>query len=114
MAVFIRGAHGEFVAIELTQRHHAGVGEIAHHRRVERTHIAFEHARRSGGRKIARHEDVLVRDRHTGQRRDRAAGDARVGIPGLRHRDFGPHVEKRVQVLVALDAIEVQLCEFDR
>ncbi len=41
--VLVRRAHRELVAIQLAERHHAGVGEAGHDGRVERAEIAGEH-----------------------------------------------------------------------
>ncbi len=51
-------------------------------------------------------ENVLVRDRHAGQRRRVAFADACVSGARLRQRDFRTHVQKGVEVPVAFDAPE--------
>ena len=84
--VLVGRAHGELVAIELAQRHGAGLGQLAHHRGVEGRAVALQHLRAGGAGEILGDEDVLVRDRHAQQRRRLAGGDARVGRAGLRQR----------------------------
>ena len=69
--VLVGRAHREFVAVELAQRHGAGRGQPRHHGGVEGAGVAGEHLR--AGRRAASarvgDEDVLVRQRHAGQRR---------------------------------------------
>ncbi len=55
---------------------------------------------------IAGDKNVLVCDRHAGQRRCFAFGNARVGGARLRQRDFRTHVQKCIEVPVAFDALE--------
>ena len=66
--VFVRRAHREFVAVELAQRHRAGLRQAADDGGIERAAVALEHLRAGGGGQIPRNKDVLVCDRHAQQR----------------------------------------------
>ena len=100
--VLVGRAHREFVAVELAQRHGAGLGQLAHHGGVEGRAVAGQDARAGGGREVGGDEDVLVRDRHAGQRRRVAGGDARVGRAGLGQRHVFVERDEGAQVLVLL------------
>ena len=74
--VFVRRTHGEFVAVELAQRHRALFRQSGDHGGVERRAVALQHARAGGAGEVAGDEDVLVRQRHAFERAGVAAGQA--------------------------------------
>ena len=49
--VLVAGAHGELVAVELAQGHHALRGQLGDHGGVKRRAVALQHARTGGGGK---------------------------------------------------------------
>ncbi len=114
VAILVRRAHGKLVAVQFAEANHAGAAEVLDDRRVEGTHVAFEHARRSCGSEFAGDENILVRDRYSGQRGGGATRDACIGLECLLESDVRAHIEKGVQGPVAFNAVEVQLRGFDR
>jgi len=53
------------------------------------------------------YEDVLVRDRNSGERRRFPAGAPGIGRGGLRQRDLRTDIEKGIESAMPLDAVEV-------
>ena len=86
--VLVARAHRELVAVELAERHRAGLGEPGDDGGVERAAVAGQHARAGGRRQVAGDEDVLVGDRHAdqraGARRRRAARRPRAAWASAR------------------------------
>jgi len=89
------------------------VPEARHHGGVERAAVAGQHTAAGGGGPIARHEHVLVRDRHAQQRRVLAACAPLVGRAGLRETRFLVQRQKGAQRLVRAHALQQCLRHFD-
>ncbi|MCY1532729.1 hypothetical protein D9M68_680170 [compost metagenome] len=87
--VLVAGTHGEFIAVQLAQRHGAGLLQPFHDGGVEGADVAVEHLAAGGGAPAAGDERVLVGDRDAGQRAGRAGRQRRVGGAGLGQRQFG-------------------------
>ena len=77
-ARLVRRAHRELVHVGLAEQHHAGGVEPLDDRRVVGRDEVREHARAAARQDPAGAEDVLVRERHAGERPALAARDARI------------------------------------
>ena len=94
--VFVGRTHGELVAIELAQSHHAGLAQTRDHGGVKGRAVPAEHARAGGGGQVFGDKHVFVRNRHAFERAGGASGQFGVGFTGLGQGDFAVDVQKRV------------------
>ena len=110
----VRRTHRELVHVGLAQRDHAGGITALDHMCVVRCNKIGEHFRAAGGQPALRTEDVLVRQRHPGQRPGIAGGAARIrGLRlGQRPRRIDGHVTAEV-FIQDIDFIDKFLREFN-
>src|SRR5690606_16787327 len=100
--------------VGLAQRDHAGRVEAFDHVCVVRADEVGEHFGRAGRTQTFGAEDVLVRERDTGQRAGGPGGDGRVGGFGLFEGVCAVYGDEAVELAVEpLDAVEEQLGELD-
>ncbi|MPM22387.1 hypothetical protein SDC9_68839 [bioreactor metagenome] len=111
--VLVGRAHGEFIKVELAERDAARIGQLGHHRRIERRLVAGQHLGGGGRREVLGDEQVFVRNRHAGQLGVRAAGNRRVGGLGLGEGHVFVDVNECAQVFVGLGTGEEMLCGLD-
>ena len=115
--VLRRGAHGELVHVGLAEDRDAGRPHPRGHRGVVRRHPALEDLRAAGGRHTHGGENVLERQRNSGQRRGQllAGGHCRVHRGGGGERLLGRHMQEGVVALVGGgDLVQAGLGDLDR
>ena len=113
-ARLVRRAHRELVHVQLAEHHRARRLEADDDRGVVRGHEIRKHLRAAGGAHPLGAEDVLVGDRHAGQRARPAGGPSVIG--GLRGGQgaLGGDRDEGVEGgLAGSDAIEAGPGEFD-
>ena len=93
----VRRAHRELVHVGLAEQHRARRPPPLDHGRVVWRDEVAEHARPAGREDAVGAEDVLVRDRHAGQRPALAARKARIGLARIRERALGGDGHEGVQ-----------------
>ena len=115
VARFARRAHRELVHVGLAEHHRAGRVEARDDGCVVRRDEVVEHLRTAARTDAARAEDVLVRDRQTGQRRRpfrsrsvASAAAACASARSARHRD-----EAVVARVEPFDPIEIEARQLD-
>ena len=87
--------------------------KLLDHVRVVRCDEVVQHFRAAGGEPAFGAENVLVRDRHAGERPGIAGGDAGVGGGGFGQRLFGIHRDEGIDRWIQRgDAVEILLGEF--
>ena len=106
-----RRAHRELVHVRLAEDDHAPALQPLDHRGVVRRTPPLEDLRPAGRGRTPHREDVLQRQRHSGERTQRLAVGARaVDRICLGERELAVDVQEGVDGLVgALDAVEVRL-----
>ena len=105
-AGFVGGAHGELVHVGLAQADHAGGLELADHMRVVGRDEVRQHFRAAGGEPALGAENILVGDRHAGQRPG-LAGARQVGLACLFQGLFRSTVMKALRRAYGLRFVPV-------
>ena len=84
VAVFVGRTHRKFVHVRLAKHYHAGRLQPFHDRGIVRRNEVVQHPGPAGGAYTARAENILVRQRHAGQRAGFAGGPSAIRRFGLR------------------------------
>ena len=101
--VLVRRAERELVQVGLADEHRAGRAQPRRDDRRRRRDVPAPHARRRGGRRPAKIDQILERDRHAVQRAAVAAGgNLLIGGARLRARLVGQHGDEGVDRRIAL------------
>ena len=93
----VRRAHRELVHVGLAQQHRTGRSPPLDDGRVVGCDEVAEHARPAGREDAVGAEDVLVRDRHAGERSCLTPRASRIGLARIRERPLGRHCHEGVQ-----------------
>src|SRR5690606_33764360 len=112
--VLIRGPHGKFVHVRLSDNNSTGGAELLDKRCVKGRAIVFEHLTPAGRPAFTRREDVLERYRDSAKGRRRFGGKLLVGESCLRERKIAPHISEGIERLRGFYPIETKLDKLDR